>query len=142
MWSITTFCVKVGQCVQKLNNHMACSFPQTFYPNPSYKINAQPIQLLMHHNLELLIQFQSSLLPPLPYALVLNHVFTCLPMTPLMLWRLHQMNKGGFRVVGNNVSWNALEIIKIDHKCNFNTIKNMDLKSSLFMLGLILNFIA
>jgi hypothetical protein len=52
------------------------------------------------------------------------------------------MNKGGFRVVGNNVAWNALEIIKIDHKCNFNTIKNMDLKSSLFMLGLILNFIA
>jgi hypothetical protein len=33
------------------------------------------------------------------------------------------MNKGGFRVVGNNVTWNALEIIKIDHKCNFNTIK-------------------
>jgi hypothetical protein len=51
------------------------------------------------------------------------------------------MNKGGFRVVGNNVTWNALEIIKIYHKCNFNTIKNMDLKGSIFKLGLILNFI-
>jgi hypothetical protein len=51
------------------------------------------------------------------------------------------MNMGGFRVVGKNVTWNALKFIKIDHKCDFNTIKNMDLKGSLFKLDLILNFI-
>jgi hypothetical protein len=39
------------------------------------KIVAQPTQFFVHHNLELLKQFQCCLLPPFLDALALNHIF-------------------------------------------------------------------
>jgi hypothetical protein len=33
-----------------------------------------------------------------------------------MLWQLHQINKPWFLIVGENVPWNALEVVRINHK--------------------------
>jgi hypothetical protein len=81
MWSIVTFCMKVGRFVQNLvTTWLAHSFKHP--TSISFTKNvAQPPQLLVCHNLALLIKFQCCLLPLLTYALILSHIFTCLPMT-------------------------------------------------------------
>ncbi len=101
-------CVKVGKFVQNLvATWLAHSFKHPT-PIPLTKINAQPTQLPMHKSLESLSTSQGSLLRTLPNALILNHIFTCFPMRPSMLWRLYQVNKGWFKVVGKSVAWNEL----------------------------------
>jgi hypothetical protein len=51
-----------------------------------------------------------------PNSIVLAHIFILLPLTLSMLWRFHQINKPWFLIVGKNVPWNALEVVRINHK--------------------------
>jgi hypothetical protein len=39
-----------------------------------------------------------------------------------MLWHLHQVSKIWFRLVGENVLWNALGIAWVDHRSYLSTI--------------------
>jgi hypothetical protein len=68
-------------------------------------------------------QFEGCLLPPPSNSIVITHIVPHLPRTPLMLWHLHQMNKMWFKVVGKSLPWNALEMVKLDHKCYLNYIR-------------------
>jgi hypothetical protein len=54
---------------------------------------------------------------------VIEHILTCFPMDPSMMWHLHQVNKSWYNVVGNNMAWNALEIVRIDNASNHETIQ-------------------
>jgi hypothetical protein len=46
-----------------------------------------------------------------------SHIFNHLPLTPSMFWRLHQINKPWFLIVGESGPWNTLEVVKFNHKC-------------------------
>ncbi len=46
------------------------------------------------------------------------------------------------KVVNKGVAWNALEIVRIDHRCYLNTIKKLALKGSIFKLDFIWNSIS
>jgi hypothetical protein len=66
--------------------------------------------------LETCLETKCKLLPPLIDSIVLAHISTHLPSTPSMLWWLRRINKPWFLIVGENVPWNVLEVIKINHK--------------------------
>jgi len=57
-----------------------------------------------------------SLLSPLLNIIVMQHIFTCLPLMPSMFWCFCKVNKAWFMFVGKNLPWNALEEIRINHK--------------------------
>ncbi len=38
------------------------------------------------------------------------------------MWHLHQTNKTWYLVVGNILAWKALEIVKFDNACYYQTI--------------------
>jgi len=143
MWSIATFYMKVGRFVQNLTaTWLAHSFKHPTSISLTKNV-AQPPQLLVGHNLALLIKFQCCLLPLLTYALILSHIFTCFPMTLSKLWCFCWVNKSWFKVVSESVAWNALEIVQIDHRCYLNAIKKKKaLRNSIFKLDLISNSIA
>jgi len=46
-------------------------------------------------------------------------------MDPSMIWHFHKIEKTLYKVVGNTMVWNVLEIIEID---NIFTIKHFKLK--------------
>jgi hypothetical protein len=73
-------------------------------------------------NLKLATQFENFLLPPFSNAIVINHIIPCLPRTPSMLWCLCQMNKMLFTIVSKSLSWNTLEMVKLDYIYYFNYI--------------------
>ncbi len=56
------------------------------------------------------------LLPPLTNNIVVAHILPCLPMTPSMFWRLHRVNKGWWKAVGETIAWNALKFVKINNQ--------------------------
>ncbi len=118
MWSIATFCMKVGRFVLNLvATWLAHSFKHP--TSISFTKNVtQPPQLLVFHNLALPIKFQCCLVPFLTNALILSHIFTCFPMTLSKLWCFYWVNKSWFKVVSKSVAWNALEIAWIDHRCS------------------------
>ncbi len=57
-----------------------------------------------------------SLLFPLLDTIVMQHIFKCLPLMPLMFLCFCRVNKAWFMFVGKSPPWNALEIIRINHK--------------------------
>jgi hypothetical protein len=73
-----------------------------------YTQNPNIIQMCSRGKINLLF----LLLDPI----VMQHIFTCLPSMPSMFWCLHKMNKAWFMFVGKSPPWNALEVIRIDHK--------------------------
>jgi hypothetical protein len=113
MWSIATFCMKVGWFVQNLTTMwLAHSFKHLTLISFTKNVT-QPPQLLVCHNLALPIKFQCCLLPLLTNSLILSHIFTCLPMTLSKLWHFCWVNKSWFKVVRKSVAWNALELFKL-----------------------------
>jgi hypothetical protein len=58
---------------------------------------------------------------------VIEHILTCLPRDPSMMWHLRQVNKSWYNVVGNTMAWNALEIVRIDNAFNHETIQAYEL---------------
>jgi hypothetical protein len=50
----------------------------------------------------------------------MQHILTHFPLMPSTFLHLHQMNMAWFMVVGESLPWNALEVMKVDHKsyCN------------------------
>jgi hypothetical protein len=66
--------------------------------------------------LETCLEIKCKLLPPFPYSIILAHIFTRLPLSPLMFWWFRRIKKPWFLIVGESVPWNTLEVIKINHK--------------------------
>jgi hypothetical protein len=51
--------------------------------------------------------------------IVMQHIFTWLPLMPSMPWHFHWMNKTWVIVIVKNLPWNALELTKINHRSYF-----------------------
>jgi hypothetical protein len=66
--------------------------------------------------LETCLETKCPLLPPLLNSTILAHIFNHLPLTPSMFWWLRQINKPWFLIMGENVHWNTLEVVRINHK--------------------------
>ncbi len=45
--------------------------------------------------------------------------FHFLAIDPINVWQLCQINKPWFLIVGESVAWNALEVVRINHKSYF-----------------------
>ncbi len=71
-------------------------------------------------NLDLCLGEECRALPLLPHCIVIMHIFMCLPKTRFMLWCCWQVNRSWSKVIHDSVTWNALEIVKINHKSYFN----------------------
>jgi hypothetical protein len=49
-------------------------------------------------------------------SLAISRIFPYLPMTLSMFWHMRQINKTWFMVVAKIISWNAFEMVKVEHK--------------------------
>jgi hypothetical protein len=128
VWSIATCCIKVAQLVQSLAATWFTHSINHASPIPQIKEVAKPTQVLLCLNLKLATQFEDCLFPPLLNAIVITHIIPCLPRTPLMLWHLHWTNKIWFTIVSKSLSWNALKMVRLDHKCYLNYIREHVMK--------------
>ncbi len=128
VWSIATCCIKVGQLVQSLAAPWFTQSINHASPIPQVEVVAKPTQVSLCLNLKLATQFEDCLFPPLPSAIAITHIIPCLPRTPLMLWHLHWVNKIWFTIVGKSLSWNALKVVRLDHKCYLNYIREHGMK--------------
>ncbi len=91
--------------------HMQTNLTSTSY-KPMYTQNPNLIQMWSRKIINLLFF-------PLLDGIVMQHIFTHLPLTPSTPWHLHWVNKAWFRVVGKNLAWNALEVVRIIHRSYF-----------------------
>ncbi len=128
MWSLSTLCWKVCELVQtiakrkliqshkKLVSYIHAQTKLTPTPyNPMYTQNPNIIQMCSRRKINL-----SPLLDPI----VMQHIFTCLPLTPSMFWCLRRVNKAWFMFVGKSPPWNALEVVRINHKSYLQQLAN------------------
>jgi hypothetical protein len=67
-------------------------------------------------------------LSPFPNAIIINHIIPCLSRTPSMLWCFHQVNKKLFTIVSKSLSWNTLEMVRLDYICYLNYIRKHGMK--------------
>jgi hypothetical protein len=58
-----------------------------------------------------------------------------------MLWHLRQVNKMRFKVVGKSLPWNVLEMVKLDHRCYLNYIREHGMKRQSFQTCFELEFL-
>ncbi len=93
--------------VQSCNKPPSYLHVQTNLPPTSYK----PMYT-QNPKLELCSKKQCSLL----FLLLDSIVFTCLPLMPSMFWHFCQVIKAWFMVVNKILPWNALKVLKVDHR--------------------------
>jgi hypothetical protein len=119
--SLYTFCCKVCNLVQTLaetqlvQSHKKAT---TSYRFTNLNLTQKPNELVCIQNLflETCLETKCTLLPSLPNSIILAHIFTLLPFTPSMFWQLCRINKPWLLIMGENVPWNALEVVRINHK--------------------------
>jgi hypothetical protein len=130
VWSLSTFYCKVCEFVQTLIErklaqsykklasyiHVQINLTPTSY-KPMYTLNPNLIQTLCSRE-------KINLLSPILNSIVMQHIFTHLPLMPSMFWYLHWMNKAWFMFVRKNFPWNALEVVKINHKSYLQQLAN------------------
>jgi hypothetical protein len=119
--SLCTFCCKVCNLVQTLVETQLvhnCKKAIVSYRFANPNLTQKPNEHVCTQNLflETCLETKCTLLPPLPNSIVLAHIFILLLMTPSMLWQLCRINKPCFLIMGENVPWNALEVVRINHK--------------------------
>jgi hypothetical protein len=57
-----------------------------------------------------------KLLPPFIDNVAVAYFIPYLPMTSSMLWHLCNINKGWCEVMGETITWNFLELIKVNNE--------------------------
>ncbi len=92
--SLCTFCCKVCKLMQTLvetqldQSHKKAT---TSYCFTNLNLTQKPNELVCTQNpfLETCLETKCTLLLPFPNSIVLVHIFTFLPLTPLMFWQFH-----------------------------------------------------
>jgi hypothetical protein len=127
VWSLSTFYCKVCEFVQTLierkllqsyKKFTSCTHVQKHLTPASYKPMYTLNPNLIH---TLCLKEKNNLLSPLLYYIVMQPIF---PLMPSMLWYLHWANKTWFMFVSKNFPWNALEVVKINHKSYLQQLAN------------------
>lgn len=113
---VSLFKLVVVKCISKFLQL------SSFKPSISLQQGAQPTQNALYHNQKLAIQPNEVLLLFLLNTLIVDHIFSCLPMILSLSWHLCQISKSWFRVMSESMAWNALEITTINHRSYLQSI--------------------
>lgn len=124
IWFISIYSFKVYEFVQLVIVTRISKFLQlsSFKPSISLQQGAQPTQNALYHNQKLAIQPNEVLLLFLLDAIIVDHIFSCLPMILSLSWYLCQISKSWFRVMSESMAWNALEVATINHRLYLQSI--------------------
>jgi len=119
--SLCTLRCKVYNLVQTLvETQLVQSYKNatTSYHIANANLTQKPNEPMYTQNpfLETCLETKFTLLPPLLDSTILAHIFNHSPLTPSMFWRLRQINKPWFLIMGESVPWNTLEVVKFKHK--------------------------
>jgi hypothetical protein len=119
--SLCTICCKVYNLVQTLVETQlvqSCKKAATSYHIANLNITQKPNEHVYTQNpfLETCLETKCTLLLPFVDSTILAHIFNHLPLIPSMFWRLCQINKPWFLIVGESAPWNALEVVRLNHK--------------------------
>jgi hypothetical protein len=119
--SFYTFCCKVCNLVQTLAKTQLVQSRKkatTSYRLTNHNLTQKPDELVCTQNLflETCLETKCTLLPPLPNSIILAHIFILLPFTSSTFWQFCQINKPWLLIMGENVPWNALEVVRINHE--------------------------
>jgi hypothetical protein len=115
--SFCTLCCKVHNLVQTLVETQllhSCKKASTSYHITNLNLTQKPNEPMYRQNL--FMETKCTLLTPLLDSTILGHIFNRFPLTPSMFWQLRQINKPWFLIVGESIPWNALEVVKLNHK--------------------------
>jgi hypothetical protein len=106
-----------------LSNALANSF-NYLLSNPPFPCSKEPNLPKMHCTTTKNLQFNPNevLLLFLLDTLIVDRVFSCLPMILSLSWHLCQISKSWFRVMSENMAWNALEITTVNQRSYFQSI--------------------
>ncbi len=129
MWSLSTLCCKVCELVQTITKRkLIWSFKKhVSYIRAQTKLTPTSYNLVYTQNpniTQLCSREKISLLCPLVDPIIMQHIFTCLPLIPSMIWCLRSVNKAWFMFVGKSPPWNALEVVRINHKSYLQRLAN------------------
>ncbi len=113
---VNLFKLVIITCISKIFQR------SSFKPSISLQQGAQPTQNSLYHNQKLAIQPNEVLLLFLLDALIVDRIFSCLPMILSLSWHLCQISKSWFRVMSESMAWNALEIATINHRSYLQSI--------------------
>jgi len=109
---IYIFCCKVCNLVQtiaetQLVQSLKKETTSFCFANPNLTQKPNEIVCTQNFLMETCLETKCTLLPPFLDSIVLAHIFTLLPLTPLMLWQICQINKPWYFILGESVPWNA-----------------------------------
>ncbi len=127
VWSLSTFYCKVCEFVQTLIERKLAQFYKKFISYIHVQTNLTPTSYKPMYTLNpnlihtLCLREKNNLLSPLLDYIVMQHI---LPLMPSMLWYFHWVNKTWFMFVSKNFPWNALEVVKINHKSYLQQLAN------------------